>query len=206
MAGYQESNPTNGCWGDMPYCNIINRSGIYFFHPFRYCHYSDVKMSAMASQTTSLTIVYSTVNSGADQRKHQSPAFVRRIHRWPVNSPDKGPVTQKMFPLMTSSYFADVVAVVPTIWSAILDKVLHRRPSIPFEVSATHLEIACQDIKSINIWSSTWATGTFICVLVKYLVNLAFHGSHFANIEINIGTQNYGMEFSSLPYHISGLC
>ena len=58
-------------------------------------------MSAMASQITSLTIVYSTVYSGADQRKHQrsaSLAFVRGIHRSPVNSPHKGPVTRKMFP------------------------------------------------------------------------------------------------------------
>ena len=58
-------------------------------------------MGAMASQITSLTIVYSTVYSGADQRKHQSPAslaFVRGIHRWPVNSPHKGPVTRKMYP------------------------------------------------------------------------------------------------------------
>ena len=37
-------------------------------------HYNDVKMSAMASQITSLTIVYSSVYSGADQRKHQSSA------------------------------------------------------------------------------------------------------------------------------------
>ena len=58
-------------------------------------------MSAMASQITSLTIVHSSVYSGADQRKHQSSsslAFVRGIHRWPVNSPHKGPVTRKMFP------------------------------------------------------------------------------------------------------------
>ena len=58
-------------------------------------------MGAMASQITSLTVVYSTVYSGGDQRKHQSSAslaFVRGIHRWPVNSPHKGPVTRKMFP------------------------------------------------------------------------------------------------------------
>ena len=58
-------------------------------------------MGTMASQITSLTIVYSTVYSGADQRKHQSSAslaFVRGIHRWPVNSPHKWPVTRKMFP------------------------------------------------------------------------------------------------------------
>ena len=49
---------------------------------------------------TGVTIVYSTVGSGADQRKHQSSAslvFVKGIHRWPVNSPHKGPVTRKMF-------------------------------------------------------------------------------------------------------------
>ena len=64
-------------------------------------HYSDVIMSAMASQIISLTIVYSTVCSGADQMKHQSSAslaFVMGIHLWPVNSPYKGPVTSKMFP------------------------------------------------------------------------------------------------------------
>ena len=63
-------------------------------------HYNDVIMSAMASQITSLTIVYSIFYSGADQRKHQgsaSLAFVRGINRWPVNSPHKGPVTRKMF-------------------------------------------------------------------------------------------------------------
>ena len=52
-------------------------------------HNSDVVMSAMASQITSLTIVCSTVYSGADQRKHQttaSVAFVRGIHRGPVNA------------------------------------------------------------------------------------------------------------------------
>ena len=37
-------------------------------------HYSDVIMSSMASQITSLTIVYSTVYSGVDQRKSQSSA------------------------------------------------------------------------------------------------------------------------------------
>ena len=64
-------------------------------------HYSDAIMGAMASQITSLTIVYSTVYSGADQRKYQtsaSLAFVRGIHRWPLNSPHKGPVARKMFP------------------------------------------------------------------------------------------------------------
>ena len=47
-------------------------------------HYSDVIMGVMASQIISLMIVYSTVYSGADQRKHQSSvslAFVQGIHQ-----------------------------------------------------------------------------------------------------------------------------
>ena len=58
-------------------------------------------MSAMASQITGVSSDCSTVCSSADQRKHQnsaSLAFVRGIHRWPVVSPHKGPVTRKTFP------------------------------------------------------------------------------------------------------------
>ena len=65
------------------------------------CHYNDVIMSVITSQITSHTIVYSTVYSDADQRKHQSSAslaFVQAIHRRPVNSPHKWPVMRKMFP------------------------------------------------------------------------------------------------------------
>ena len=77
--------------------------------PFpRPVHYNVAIMSAMVSQITGLTSVYSTVSSGTGQRKHQSSAslaFVREIHWWPVNSPHKGPVTRKMFP------FPDVIMV-----------------------------------------------------------------------------------------------
>ena len=56
-------------------------------------------IGAMASEITSLTIVYATVYSGADQRKHQSSAslaFLRGIYLWLVNSPHKGPVTENV--------------------------------------------------------------------------------------------------------------
>ena len=59
---------------------------------------------SIASQITSLTIVYSIFYSDADQRKHQnsaSLAFVRRIHRWP--SPNGQVLCGKCFHLMTSS-------------------------------------------------------------------------------------------------------
>ena len=70
-------------------------------HIVYFNHYDDVIMGATASQITSLTIVYWTVYSDADQRKHQSSAsqaFVRGIHRGPKNSPHKWSVTRKMFP------------------------------------------------------------------------------------------------------------
>ena len=65
-------------------------------------------MGMIASQITSLTIVYSTIDSDADQRKNQSSAslaFVWGIHWWLVNSPHKWPVRQKIFP------FDDVIMV-----------------------------------------------------------------------------------------------
>ena len=77
------------------------RSNIKFVIHSRFSHCEDVIMSWMASQITSLTIVYSTVYPGADQKKHQSSvslAFVRGIHQGPVNSPHKRPVMRKMFP------------------------------------------------------------------------------------------------------------
>ena len=74
------------------------------------CHYIDIIMGVMAPQITSLMIVYSTVYSGADQRKHQSSAslaFVRGIYRGPVNSPHKWPATQKIVPF-------DVIMIIDT--------------------------------------------------------------------------------------------
>ena len=90
---YQISNPS---------CKIK----LFWFHIENIIHsrcndYSDVIMGSIPSQITSLTIVNSTVYSGADQRKHKSSAslvFVRGIRRIPVNSPHKWPVTLKMFP------------------------------------------------------------------------------------------------------------
>ena len=74
-------------------------------------------MTMLASQITSLTVVYSIVYSGVDQSKHQSYAslaFVQEIHRGPVNFPHKWPVTRKMFP------FDDVIMMYALmIWVSI---------------------------------------------------------------------------------------
>ena len=77
-------------------------------------HYNDVIMNTMASRITSLTIVYWSIYSATDQRKYQSSAslvFVRGIHRRPVNSPHKGPVTRKMSP------FDDFIIVSITMYA-----------------------------------------------------------------------------------------
>ena len=69
-------------------------------------HYSDIIMSAMAYKITSLAVVYSTVYSDADQRKHQSSAslaFVWGIHRDRWIPRTKGQWRGKCFHLMTSS-------------------------------------------------------------------------------------------------------
>ena len=76
---------------------------------------------AMASQITILTVVFSTFYSDTGQRKQQSSAslaFVRGIHRGPVNSPHKWPVTRKMFP------FDDVI-----MFMYIMLLLLHESPT-----------------------------------------------------------------------------
>ena len=97
-------------------------------------HYGDI-MDTVASQITSLTIVYSTVWSDADQRKHQSSAslaFEWEIHRWPVNSPHKWLVTRKMFP------FDDVIMHLVRI-----DLQIHRKVTRIFEIKAFCLRSKC---------------------------------------------------------------
>ena len=64
-------------------------------------HYSDVMMSAKTSQITSVTIVYSTVCSGTDQRKHQSSASLAFVRE------GNSPVTDE-FPAQRASYMENV--------------------------------------------------------------------------------------------------
>ena len=108
------SKQTWGWWFETPSQPLWRHSNVFISSSVTSMvmtfHCDDVVMGAMASQITSLTIVYSIVYSGTDQRKHQSSAslaFVRGIHQGPVNSPHKGPVTRKMFP------FDDVIIYTP---------------------------------------------------------------------------------------------
>ena len=64
---------------------------------------SDVIMTTVASQITSLTIVYSTVYSGAEQRKHQSSG-----DRW-IPRTKLGPVTRRIFPFHDAIKASDLL-------------------------------------------------------------------------------------------------
>ena len=64
-------------------------------------HYDDVRMGAIASQITSLAIVYSAFYSGVYKKKTSKLRVTGLCvgnSPGPVNSPHKGPVTRKMFP------------------------------------------------------------------------------------------------------------
>ena len=108
-------------------------------------HYSDVIMGTIASQIISLTTVYSTVYSDADQRKHQgsaSLAFVRGIHRGPVNFPHKWPVTWEMFP------FDDVIMLLTFVGR------IHRSPvDSPYKGSVLHI---LNMISVLSLSSQMW--------------------------------------------------
>ena len=96
-----------------------------------------------ASVSKHHTIVYSSVYSGADQRKHQSSAsltFVLGIHRGPVNSPHKWPVTRKMFP------FDDVIMYFLTLVKYTYDL------SVNSLLKRTAIQITNYGIKSFKIY------------------------------------------------------
>ena len=101
-------------------------------------HYDAFIMGAIASQITSLTIVYST-----DQSKHQSSAllaFVWGIHRGPVNSPHKWPISRKMFP------FDDVIMIMDDIMAVDTADPRFARPSVIYSL--------CQKF-SDDLWIET---------------------------------------------------
>ena len=80
-------------------------------------HYSDIITGAMMSQITCVAIVY----SDTDKKKHPSYvslAFVKGIHRSPVNSPHtEGQYRGKCFHLMTSSCWRQFFANQKLFWT-----------------------------------------------------------------------------------------
>ena len=141
-----------------------------YFEVFIKCHslcllkigdnYDDVIMSALASQITSRTIVYSTVYSGADQRKHQSTAslaFVWGIQRW-LGTPHKGPATQKMFP------FDDVI--------------MYFRPLI---VESLTIQDCSHTYTGSGVFRYTWRTFREVVNMIMIILHL--YSANFNNGE-----------------------
>ena len=113
-------------------------------------------MRPMASQITSLTVVYTTLYSEEDKRKHQSSAslaFVWGIHRWPVNSPHKWSVRWRMLP------FDDVIMYVS-----------HRRilNSLNLECWSVYMRLRYV----IQWYTIPWATKTLVIVRKVFNPNL----------------------------------
>ena len=138
----------------------------------------DVMMDTMTSQITSPTIVYSAVYSAADQRKHQSSAslaFVRGIHRGPVNSPHKGPVTRKMFHHVKFHVQSLSSCITfPGIWLRNIHNERKLRTSVPgvnwFKTMQYSYLVFKLDRETYWNSSSRLATKTrFLCIICCYL-------------------------------------
>ena len=145
---------------------------------------SDVIMSATASQITGLSMVSSTVCWGADQRKHQSSAslaFVRGIHRSPVNSSHKGPVTRKMFP------FDDVIMHRCVIKHC--TKITLFPSSSPLQ--PIHLSVCIV---------SQWGCHLVYCSIKKHLIDLS---AHWSNIYASYFTAQVNISIYILVYSSS---
>ena len=107
------------CWTGPPSTSPTNLNRTCHILPFILTpmkHYSDVIMSAMSFQ---ISIVCSSICSGADQRKLQSSAslaFVLWVHRWLVNSSYERPVTRKMFDDVIMKGLLVIILLTVTSW------------------------------------------------------------------------------------------
>ena len=133
-------------------------------------------MGTIASQITSLATVYSTVYSDADQRKHQSSAslaFVRGIHRGPVNSPHKWPVTRKMIP------FDDVIMKYVT---PLQSNGVHAIFSRFVESMWTCVEVF-SDTTSSRFYSTHWGRDKMTIIVLTTISN-AFSGMKLCKLRL----------------------
>ena len=159
-------------------------------------------MGPIASQITSLTIVYSIVYSDADQRKHQSSAslaFVRGIHRGRVNSPHKWPVTRKMFS------FDDVIM-------SVLDTCFwHTRPlsRLPFLYPKWIFIVLVWYLK-IHEWPTTTELrlqeggGTYEKLIKAYCIRTLFNGYATGRWWHNLRSTVHGQQKHTPPLRTLG--
>ena len=140
-------------------------------------------MGEMASQLTGASIVCLTICTGAYQRKHQtsaSLAFVRGIHRWPMDSPHKGPVTRKSSHLMTSSCKGRGEQLSPSETSHFFNSL---RPC----VRVTHICVSNLTIMGSDNGLSPVLRQAIIWINARILL-IGASGTNFSEISIEIHT------------------
>ena len=121
-------------------------------------HYCDVIMGVIVSQITSLMIVYSTIYSSADQRKHQSStslAFVWGIRRWPVNSPHKGQWSGALMLLPEASFGLRVLSLPLSVGPSVT-KFVCAITHHPFKLGSPNLDQRCKTpwLRSLLFWGT----------------------------------------------------
>ena len=127
------------------------------------------------------SIVYPTVCSGTDQRRHQNPAslaFVRGIHRWPVDSPHKRPVMPKMSPfddvIMAWSHRSLFVSSIQTGYCVVSHNLLTHARELLNEATFSskherdiYIHISCVDNKWYILCTNKASSDT---ILVRFVV------------------------------------
>ena len=127
------------------------------------------KRAPLQRRHTGVSSVCSTICSGADQIKHQSSVsldFVRTIHRWPVDSPHKGPVTRKCFRLTSP-------------WEIVKSSRNFGKIFLTMQ-SAVFLFIACVDKVMTDAVSHIYRNVSDICRLLSRNLHLSPR-DHFVN-------------------------
>ena len=140
-------------------------------------HYISIIMSTMASQITSLTNVYSTIYSAADQRKHQSSASLALVgeftgDRWIPHA--KGQQCRKCFHLMTSSWFhcakfqnssTHIEYIITSVFFTEIS--LHPKTVFPpHSASKDTTSVSHVMLRDINLSPSWWTIHSLPCIVM----------------------------------------
>ena len=160
-------------------------------------------MGTIASQITSLTIVYPNVYSEADQRKHQSSAslaFVWGIHRGPVNSLHKWPVTLKMVP------FDHVIMYSPVLdlWGTFTGYQASRKTASFKQGRGIHSYKSPSSNKLMyygSLWGSKFTNDIW---LLKYWVNALDHYAMISRVRCWISNLVMAMSYMIRVPHRNG--
>ena len=161
-------------------------------------------MGTIVSQITSLTVVYSTVHSNAENIKAPGHwPLLWGIHRGPVNSPHKWPVTRKMFPfddviMMTRLCFASHIKVGCCLCMISFLKKNIQKVIIPYFQLVTRRFLSPNskcDISDVAVFSQTIYSDAFLWIK-SFIFWLKCHWSLFLRVQLTI-IQHWNCSFQS---------